>query len=75
MEYIFFLFDEIILDDFFFIVCICLFCIDVKGNFSWSEFRLNLMIEVLREYVIKFVKRVNLNVKLIIKYLNWIELY
>ncbi|WP_039767183.1 hypothetical protein [Caldicellulosiruptor sp. F32] len=69
------LFDEIILDDFFFTACTCPSCISAKGNLSWSEFRLNLMTEVSREYVIKPAKSVNPNVKLIIKYPNWIESY
>jgi len=33
------LFDEIILDDFFFTACTCPSCIRAKGNLSWSEFR------------------------------------
>ncbi len=69
------LFDEIILDDFFFTACTCPSCISAKGNLSWSEFRLNLMTEVSREFVIKPAKSVNSNVKLIIKYPNWIESY
>ncbi|WPX07717.1 hypothetical protein [Anaerocellum danielii] len=75
VEYTASLFDEIILDDFFFTACTCPSCIRAKGNLSWSEFRLNLMTEVSREYVIKPAKSVNPNVKLIIKYPNWIESY
>ena len=37
------LFDEIILDDFYFTNCKCESCIKAKGSKSWAEFRLKLM--------------------------------
>lgn len=69
------IFDEIILDDFYFTPCRCPSCIEEKGDLSWEEFRLNLMASVSEEYVVKPAKRVNPEVKMIIKYPNWIESY
>ena len=38
-------FDEIILDDFFFTACRCEMCIEAKGDKSWKDYRLGLMEE------------------------------
>jgi hypothetical protein len=67
------LFDEVILDDFFFTNCKCESCIAAKGDKSWTEFRLELMTAAARELVIEPAKAVNPNVKLVIKYPNWYE--
>ena len=40
------LFDEIILDDFFFTSCTCDDCLRERSNLSWAEFRSNKMIDV-----------------------------
>lgn len=69
------LFDEIILDDFFFTNCRCESCIAAKGNRSWSKFRLDLMREISEEIIVKTAKEVNPKVKTIIKYPNWYEHY
>jgi hypothetical protein len=69
------LFDEIILDDFFFTNCKCQSCIQAKGDRSWSEFRTGLLKEVATEIVIKTAKQVNPGVNLIIKYPNWYDDY
>ena len=45
-EYTASLFDEFIIDDFFFTQCMCEDCIREKGNRSWAEFRLAKMQEV-----------------------------
>lgn len=37
------LFDEFILDDFYFTNCRCDDCIEAKGSRTWAEFRLSLM--------------------------------
>ena len=67
------LFDEIILDDFFFTNCKCELCIQAKGDKSWTAFRLDQMEEVSKNLVIKPAKKVNPNVKIIIKYPNWYD--
>jgi len=69
------IFDEIILDDFFFTNCKCESCIAAKGEKSWAEFRTELMREVSENLIVGPAKRVNPNVKMIIKYPNWYECY
>src|SRR5450432_1175144 len=66
-------FDEVILDDFYFTNCACDECIKQRGDRSWETFRLELMTEVSQNLVIKPAKAVNPRVKMIIKYPNWIE--
>ena len=73
VEYTAGLFDEIILDDFFFTNCKCEYCIRAKGTKSWTRFRLDLLEEAARELVIKPAKAVNPRVKMVIKYPNWYE--
>lgn len=69
------LFDEIILDDFYFTNCRCSSCIEAKGNRTWTRFRLDLMKEISEEVIVGPAKKVNPNVKMVIKYPNWYEHY
>ncbi|MBN2369616.1 MAG: hypothetical protein JXO72_03940 [Vicinamibacteria bacterium] len=69
------LFDEVILDDFFFTNCKCESCIAAKKDRGWTEFRLGLMEEAARDLVIGPARAVNPRVKLVIKYPNWYEHY
>ena len=69
------LFDEVIIDDFFFTNCKCEMCIEAKGDKSWTAYRLGLMEEVSRNIVIKTAKTVNPEVNMIIKYPNWYDHY
>jgi hypothetical protein len=69
------LFDEIILDDFYFTNCKCNSCIEQKGERSWAEFRCDMMNKISREYVINPAKQANPAVSLIIKFPNWYEHY
>lgn len=66
-------FDEFIIDDFFFTQCMCEDCIREKGKRSWKDFRLAKMMEVSRDLVIGPAKKVNPNIKIIIKFPNWRE--
>jgi len=66
-------FDEVILDDFFFTNCKCEECVKAKGNKSWSEYRLNMMTEASKNLILGPAKAVNPNVKVIIKYPNWYD--
>jgi hypothetical protein len=75
VEYTARMFDEIILDDFFFTSCKCESCIRVKGSRTWTQFRLALMEEVARDLVIGPARSVNSRVKLTIKYPNWYDHY
>lgn len=67
------LFDEIILDDFFFANTKKPSDIEAKGAQSWTDFRLKTMDEVSRDLVVGAAKAVNPKVKIIIKYPNWYE--
>jgi hypothetical protein len=53
VEYTAGLFDEVILDDFFFTNCKCELCIKQKGDRSWTDYRLELLDEAARELVCK----------------------
>jgi len=67
------LFDEMILDDFFFTNCKCPRCIAAKGERSWTEFRLELMADAARDLILAPAHAANPNVKVVIKYPNWYE--
>ena len=67
------LFDEIILDDFFFANTRKPSDIAAKGKQSWTDFRLKTMDEVSRDLVVGPAKAVNPKVKIIIKFPNWYE--
>jgi hypothetical protein len=66
-------FDEIILDDFFFVTTKRDSDIAAKGSKSWTQFRLDLMDEVAKNLVINPAKTANPKVKIIIKFPNWYE--
>ncbi|MCQ2585432.1 MAG: hypothetical protein MJ185_07570 [Treponema sp.] len=74
-EYTASIFDEYIIDDFFFTQCMCEDCQKEKGDRSWSEFRLAKMKEVSENLILKPAKAVNPKCKVIIKYPNWRESY
>jgi hypothetical protein len=67
------LFDEIILDDFFFANTKKPSDIAAKGAQNWTDFRLKTMDEVSRDLVVGPAKAVNPKVKIIIKFPNWYE--
>ena len=66
-------FDDIILDDFFFIDLKNDDEIAAKGSKSWTEYRLRLMADAGRELVVNPAKAVNPKVKVIVKYPNWYD--
>ena len=74
-EYTAKLFDEVILDDFYFTNCTCDRCIKAKGDRDWTEFRRELMRDVSADLVVGPAKAVNPGVKMVIKYPNWRESY
>ncbi|MDO4740949.1 MAG: hypothetical protein Q4A66_09805 [Eubacteriales bacterium] len=67
-------FDEIILDDFFFTACRCEMCIAAKGSRSWPDYRLSLM-ENFSHEIVELARSVNPKMNFIIKYPNWYESY
>lgn len=72
-EYTASLFDEYIIDDFFFTQCMCEDCLKEKGDKPWNVFRLEKMKEVSKNLILEPAKKVNPNCKVIIKYPNWRE--
>ena len=74
-EYAASIFDEVILDDFYFTNCSCERCIQAKGDRDWVDFRRELMRDVSENLIVKPMKAVNPNVRVIIKYPNWRESY
>ena len=75
VEYTAGMFDEFILDDFFFTACRCEDCIREKGDRTWVDFRAAKMEEVSRNIILEPARKVNPNVKVTIKYPNWRESY
>lgn len=69
------IFDEIILDDFYFTNCTCERCIREKGDRDWVTFRRELMKDVSENLVVGPAKAVNPGVRMIVKYPNWRESY
>jgi hypothetical protein len=88
-EYAAGLFDEIMIDDFFFCDCTCPDCdaarearrvtvgeknYPVEGT-TWSDYHRALMLHVSQDRVLSAAKRVNPKVQLIIKYPQWYDMY
>ena len=69
------IFDEIILDDYYFTNCTCEDCIKAKGSRSWQDYRLDMMKDVSRNVIVAPAKKVNPRCRVIIKYPNWMESY
>ena len=65
-------FDEIILDDYFFTSCRCEMCLQAKGKRSWKDFRQEQM-KAFSEEIVAEAHRVNPRMNFIIKYPNWYE--
>jgi hypothetical protein len=72
-EYTASMFDEIMIDDFWFTDCECDECVKAKGDKSWSEYRNDLMVKLSRERILAPARKVNPNVKIIIKYPQWYD--
>ena len=72
-EYTAELFDEIIIDDWFFTACECADCKKAKGKKTWQEYRSKLMFDVSKKYVIEPAKKANKNVNIILKLPQWYE--
>ena len=65
-------FDEIILDDYFFTTCRCEMCIKAKANRNWKDFRQEQMKEFSEEIVAE-AHRIRPGIHFVIKYPNWYE--
>jgi hypothetical protein len=69
------LFDEIIIDDFFFDNCCCERCRTAKNGRSWTDFRLALLSDAAVRVFLAPAREANPRVRLIIKFPNWYEHY
>ncbi len=67
------MFEEIMIDDFWFTDCQCDDCRKARGEKSWADFRCDLMTQVSRDRILKPARAVNPNVKIIIKYPQWYD--
>ncbi|MCL2628497.1 MAG: hypothetical protein FWD44_07385 [Oscillospiraceae bacterium] len=67
------LFDEVMLDDFYFTNCRCELCIKAKGDRSWAAFRLELMNDISENIIIKNCRAARSDANIIIKFPNWYE--
>jgi hypothetical protein len=67
------IFDEIMIDDFFFTDCQCSECAAAKGSMSWPQYRAKLMLEMASDRVLGPAKQVNPKVKVILKYPQWYD--
>ena len=72
-EYTASLFDEIMIDDFLFTDCQCGECKKARGDWTWADYRCELMVRVSRERILAPARAVNPNVKIIIKYPQWYD--
>jgi len=72
-EYTASLFDEIMIDDFLFTDCQCDECKQARGEKSWADYRCELMVRVSRDRILAPAKKVNPNVRVIIKYPQWYD--
>ncbi len=72
-EYAASLFDEIIIDDWYFTNCKCAECLTARGDQSWAKYFGDLMVRMSQERVMKPAHAVNPNVKVIIKFPQWYD--
>jgi hypothetical protein len=86
-EYTAGIFDEIMIDDFWFTDCTCKECTAARNNRtvtvaghqypvagdSWTDYRCELMVRLSRERILEPARRVNPRVKVIIKYPQWYD--
>lgn len=66
-------FDEFVLDDYYFTNCKCEHCVAAKGDKSWGEFRMDLLDDVAKNYIVGPAHKVNPKCKVIVKYPNWYD--
>ncbi len=74
-EYAASLFDEVILDDFYFTNCSCERCIKEKDDRDWVTFRKDLMKDVSKNLIVDPARKVNPKIRMTVKYPNWRESY
>jgi hypothetical protein len=65
------MFDEIIIDDWYFTQCTCDECITARGDQTWAKYYTDLMVKLSQERVVKPAHAVNPNARVIIKFPQW----
>jgi hypothetical protein len=66
-------FDEVIIDDWYFSVCLCPACVRQRGRKSWQEHRGRLLAERAKRWITAPARKANPDVSLIVKFPNWYE--
>jgi hypothetical protein len=74
-EYAASMFDEIMIDDFWFTDCQCEACKKARGDKSWVEYRCDLMTRLSRERILAPAQIANNKVQIIVKYPQWYSAY
>ncbi len=74
-EYTASIFDLIMIDDFLFTDCECEECLEAAGEQNLPDYRCDLMKMVSREYILEPARSVNPDVKIIIKYPLWYDIF
>jgi hypothetical protein len=72
-EYAASIFDEIMIDDFLFTDCKCDECQQARGDKSWADYHCDMMVRMSRDRILGPARKVNPNVKIIIKYPQWYD--
>ena len=67
------IFDEIIVDDFLCTQCQCSECRIARGERSWGEYYLDLLVQVAKDCIIAPGKDENPHVRFVIKYPQWYD--
>lgn len=67
------IFDEIMIDDFFFTDCECSECAAAKGSLSWRAYREKLMLAMSRERVLGPARQAHPGAKVILKFPQWYD--
>ncbi|MFP4466687.1 MAG: hypothetical protein ACLFP1_06530 [Candidatus Goldiibacteriota bacterium] len=69
------IFNEIIIDDWFFTVCMCPECKKARQGRTWAEYRSKLMYDTAKKYIIEPAKKTNKKALLVLKLPQWYEEY
>ena len=74
-EYAASMFDEIMIDDFWFTDCQCDQCKTARGDKSWTDYRCDLMTRLSRERILAPAHNENKKVQIIVKFPQWYDLH
>jgi hypothetical protein len=69
------IFNEIIIDSWFFTVCTCPSCVKAKGKREWEDVRPKLVFDAAKNYIVEPAKETRKKVNLVIKFPQWYQDY